>query len=262
MSTTRDHDQRSVEPQVGRLAELLPRLLDVDEIRTVIELGARDCNESVALARALPGAHVFAFECNPATLPACREAVRDVGDVTLVESAVSDRDGPVAFYAIDQEKTRTTWADGNPGASSLLRASGNYPVENYVQQELTVPSVRLDTFMASHPGRTIDLLWMDIQGAEVSALLGAGELLGSVKVIHTEVEFLDVYAGQPLFWDVWRFLRRRGFVLAGFTELGTYASDAVFVKWSALRPARRLVAIPQELRLLRWTRRYGSMTAR
>ena len=55
--------------------------------------------------------------------------------------------------------------------------------------------------------RPPDLLWMDLQGAELMALRGARETLRSVKVIHIEVSFRPMYVGQALFWDIDDYLR-------------------------------------------------------
>jgi len=224
-------------PTLVKFLELADRHLGRDAVRVVLELGARDCEETAAFSERLPQARVYAFECNPATLPACRERVAPLANVTLVEKAVADHDGDVSFFPINPERTVTTWEDGNPGASSLLRASGKYPAETYVQDEITVPAVTLETFLRDEGIDEVDLMWMDIQGAELMALRGAGDSLARVKMIHTEVEFLEIYSGQALFAEVKRFLNDAGFLLAAFTHLGRYAGDAVFVQGSLLRGA-------------------------
>lgn len=200
-----------------------------DSIRVIVELGARDCRESCAFSEALPAAEVFAFECNPDTLPQCRRNVAGYPRVHLVEKAVADRSGTVSFHKIDPSRTTTTWTDGNPGASSLFRASGKYPVEDYAQIEVRVEAVTLKDFVREMQLPTIDLLWMDIQGAELMALKGLGSELAKVKIIHTEVEFIEIYQGQPLYSEVRQYLTSWGFRLHTFTALGRYSADAVFV---------------------------------
>jgi FkbM family methyltransferase len=216
-------------PAVAQFVGVAERYARGRPLETVLELGARDCAETLELHRLLPQAAVYAFECNPATLPVCRAAVAGLRGVHLIEEAVSDVEGESAFFAIDPERTRTTWADGNPGASSLLRASGRYPVEDYVQSAVTVATTRLDTFLERHALHAADLVWMDIQGAELAALRGLGRRLESVLAIHLEVEFMEIYQRQPLFVDVKRFLNGNGFLLHGFTALGEYSADAVFI---------------------------------
>jgi hypothetical protein len=75
----------------------------------------------------------------------------------------------------------------------------------------------------------IDLIWMDIQGAELSALKGADNILQNISLIHTEVEFHNFYKNQPLFTDISAYLNDRGFHLLTFTSFGKYSGDAVFI---------------------------------
>ncbi|MBD2602409.1 MULTISPECIES: FkbM family methyltransferase [Microcystis] len=206
-----------------------------ENIRVVVELGARDCRETVAFNQIFNKAFIYAFECNPMTIPTCREAVRDLNRVELTEKAVSSVDGKIKFYPIDPELTKTTWEDGNPGASSIFQASGKYPVETYVQKEIEVDSIRLDSFLKDRELKDIDILWMDIQGAELLALESLGSDIRNVKLIHTEIEFLEIYSGQPLFEDVYNFLHINGFYLIGFTHLGDYDCDAIFINRKILK---------------------------
>src|SRR3977135_1403426 len=212
------------EPTVAAFLDLAERYLP--RVETLVELGARDCVETEAFSKRLPRASIYAFECNAQTLPVCRERAASLPNVVLVEKAASDHDGVVSFFPIDGARTTTTWADGNPGASSMFQASGKYPVEDYVQHEIEVPSITLSTFMKSSELTTIDLLWMDIQGAELMALKGLGGKLSQVKLIHTEVEFFEIYRGAPLFVAVKRYLNQHGFLLVGLTNFGWLCADA------------------------------------
>jgi len=227
-----------------RFAEIAGELLG-GRVGTIVEIGARDCTETLDFRRAFPGARIFAFECNPATLPACREALRGVERVRLIEKAVSDREGMLRFYPTDPARTITKHAQGNPGASSLFRARDDYPHETYVQNEIEVESTTLERLMREEGLAAIDLLWMDIQGAELMALKGLGERLRDVRLIHLEVEFMPIYEGQPLFPEVHRYLRGRGFRLAGFTSYSRYSADAVYAA-GPLLPSLRVLALARQ----------------
>ena len=196
---------------------------------TIFELGARDCNETLAFSETFPNATIYSFECNPQTLPKCRQAVNSVGNINLIEKAVSEIDGQISFFQIDTEKTLTTWEDGNPGASSIFKASGKYPVEKYQQNEITVQSIRLDTFIGLGKIKNIDLIWMDLQGAELGALKSLGTFIQNVSVIHTEVEFIEIYSGQPLFEDIKDYLKSKGFMFVEFTSKTRFSADAIFI---------------------------------
>jgi len=218
-----------MEKSVYTIAKILGRFIKNDRVRIVVEVGAKDCTESVGLAERFPQARVYAFECNPDTLDTCRRNVRDHPQIQLIESAVADSCGIRSFFKTDPVQSRTLWPDGNPGASSLFRASGKYPVEDYAQIEVSVPTTTLEKFVNDRKLQTIDLLWMDIQGSELLALKGLGDSLSKVKLIHTEVEFLEIYKGQPLWRDLNRFLHSKNFALLKFTSFGRYSADAIFI---------------------------------
>ena len=133
---------------------------------------------------------------------------------------------------MDKEKTITVWEDWNQGASSLYLANGDYDhIEKYVQYEIEIPCTRIDTFCKENNIDQIDVVWMDLQGAELKALESMGNLLDTVEVIHTELEVNPIYEGQCLFSDVNEFLCARGFELEwGYTAGVTFGSDYIFTK--------------------------------
>lgn len=199
-----------------RCKEALDRALDPAAVRVVFDVGARDCNESADFARAYPAATVYAFECNPATLPQCRAVMASEPRVVLTEKAASDQNGRLAFFPTNPERTQTGIAGGNPGASSLFEASGAYPEECYVQDRVEVETIRLDEFCAARGITEIDVLWMDVQGAELLVLRNALKALSGALLIQAEVEFVELYRGQPMFADVDSFLRSQGFQFHAF----------------------------------------------
>jgi FkbM family methyltransferase len=243
---------------VRKFAELVRR--HVGEPGTVFEFGARDCEETALMALEFPNARIYSFECNQATLPMCRRIASSNPRITLIESAVGDTDGTATFHPIDQERTITTWPDGNPGASSLFPASGKYEVETYVQNSEEVPILRPDTFMRESAIPSVDAVWMDIQGAELMALRGFGERISDLGLVCLEAEFVEIYEGQPLFWEINEFLSERGFILISFLTFGRHSCDAVFVharkpefttrffSWTLLCSARFAIRVHYPLR--------------
>jgi len=80
----------------------------------------------------------------------------------------------------------------------------------------TVVTRRLDDI--SEIG-AVGFLKLDVQGAELKVLTGGVVSLKRTLVVHTEVEFVEIYAGQPLFADIDQFLRGHGFVFHRFAGL-------------------------------------------
>ena len=223
------------ESSVDVFVEIAKKIIREQPIKILVEVGARDCQETLRFRELLPDADIFTFECNPATLPLCRKAIHPFENIHLIEKAVTNYNGFVKFYPIDTEKTETTWEDGNPGVSSLLRASGKYPVEKYVQNEIEIEATTLKTLMDENNISCIDLLWMDVQGAELLVLRGIEDRISDVKLMHIEVEFFEIYKNQPLFPVIKKYLNKKGFLFFDFTTLGKYSADAVFLNKNILQ---------------------------
>lgn len=209
------------------MEDIIETYIGKKNVKVIFEAGACDCNDTLGLALEFPNSHVYAFECNPETLPLCRNKVSD--RITLTEKAVTEHGGDVTFYPIDTKLTKTTHANGNPGASSLLKANPEYPIEKYVQKEITVPSTSLKTFCSEQNITDIDILWLDAQGTELSILKGLGDMLSKVKVIKTEVLFKEQYFGAPLFEEVEEWLDAHGFRFVRFLEKYEWFGDVVFI---------------------------------
>ncbi|MEM9684327.1 MAG: FkbM family methyltransferase [Pseudomonadota bacterium] len=95
-----------------------------------------------------------------------------------------------------------------PPNSQLLDKFQNLENLTQVVRTESVQSERLDDIAEIDD---CDFLKTDVQGAELDVFRGAPNLLQQVAVIHTEVEFVPMYQGQPLFAEVDRHLRDAGF---------------------------------------------------
>lgn len=83
-----------------------------------------------------------------------------------------------------------------------------------VEREETLRTSRLDDLADVRP---VDFLKLDVQGAELMVLRHATATLADVAVVQCEVEFVQIYAGQPLMADVDAFMRSQGFGFLRFT---------------------------------------------
>tara|TARA_B000000557_G_scaffold60155_1_gene47008 strand:- start:2988 stop:3665 length:678 start_codon:yes stop_codon:yes gene_type:complete len=199
------------------------------EVEVIFDVGACHALESVELSKKYPNAKVYTFEANPVSYDVCLENTEGYDSITVINEAVNDYDGVCKFYPMDKEKTITTWEDGNQGASSLYRANGQYDfIEKYVQYEIEVPCTRLDTFCERNGIDKIDIIWMDLQGAELKALQSLGSLLDTVQIIHTELEMNPMYEGQCLFSDVNEYLTNNGFDLEYGDTNVQFGSNFIF----------------------------------
>ena len=214
---------------VTRLANFLrKRNVDVETFGSVFDIGSRDAHQAIELAGLFPNAQVVAIECNPATLELCRKNVAGHPRVRLVEKAIHSYTGRCRFHPIDTARTVTSWPDGNPGASSLFLATGDYSAERYVQDTIELDCIRLDALCGELGIDVIDLIWLDLQGAELLALQSAGGLLEKTRYIYTEVSHRPLYQGQCLFDDIDAFLKSNGFRCCTKVNRNNWQQDLIY----------------------------------
>lgn len=185
------------------IEEFIKHIENKNDDFIIFDIGSRDCIQSIEFYNKFPNAKIYAFECNPNTLDICKKNIEKYTDrITLIEGAVCDYNGNITFYPINKEKTITSWEDGNQGASSIFKSNGTYTVEKYIQDEIITQCHRLDSVMDKYGITRVDIIWMDLQGAELLALKGLGDYLKDVKYIHTEVEHQPIYTNQALFVEI------------------------------------------------------------
>jgi FkbM family methyltransferase len=152
---------------------------------------------------------------------------RYAGDprISIVAAALSDRNGEAQFEINRSE-----------ASSSLLpidpRNSEWFARDLSVARTIQVPIMTLSELMTRAGLQTVDLLKLDLQGAERLVLTGSAEMLDRVQVIYTEVFFEPLYEGAWLFWDTNEFLSHRGFKLCGLSNI-VHAIDGDLVQANA-----------------------------
>lgn len=87
-----------------------------------------------------------------------------------------------------------------------------------VEATVQVETTTLDVFAQSEGLKSIDVLKVDVQGADLDVLQGGQQIIAATTLaIMIEVEFSAIYRGQPLFSDIDQYLRSQGFVLFDLT---------------------------------------------
>lgn len=76
-----------------------------------------------------------------------------------------------------------------------------------------VPTITLDTYFETMGLDHIDLLWMDVQGAEKIVLKGGEKLLEFTHFIYAEVSETPLYEGATTYADLRAFLADAGFIV-------------------------------------------------
>lgn len=169
-----------------------PRKLMPSDIRLVFDLGANIGLTMADFAHRNPEARVVGVEMAPDNARLCR---RNVGPwanrCTVIQAAAWPREGQVAFDpGIDVLSSRIAQG-ANGHVNGTNGTSGHAQGANGHAQGATpeVPTVSIDALLAAHarPGQPIDLLKLDVEGAEAALLTEATDWARRVRVISVEV---------------------------------------------------------------------------
>lgn len=198
---------------IGRDASPLPlhALLGLTLRVKVVDIGANPIDGPAPYAPLVEAGFgdVVGFEPNPQALAELNR--RKGPHETYLPHAVAD--GRLQKLRICALSGMTSLLEPNPAVLGLFYG---FPDWARVVQVEELQTVRLDDVPET---AGLDMLKIDIQGGELMVFEHATERLKDALLIHTEVEFLEMYQGQPLFSDIERFLRARGFVIHRFEPL-------------------------------------------
>lgn len=175
----------------------------------IFDVGANIGLVTSTLRRRFPTACVHAFEPTEVTARTLRQRLANDDRVVINQVAVS-RDVGTATFNVDN-------ATHGGGSNSLLDHSANFAVRSRIDRyvSIRVPTITLDRYTTDRDIRHIDILKLDIEGAELLALEGAASLLNdqAIDFIATEIRFVEDYKGQPLFWDLKAHLAPKGYTV-------------------------------------------------
>lgn len=175
---------------------------------TIFDIGA-NIGQSIEKYREIfPACKLYSFEPNPDTFSILHERYNAAPGVRCEQLALGASQGISSFYATNC-----------PEASSLLPPEEfvrkRSPNRNYDYKLLEVPVDTLDNTLQRLNIPAIDILKIDVQGAELGVLQGAESLLKStnIDIIYLEVLFAENYAGQCDFNDIWNYLKAFGYIV-------------------------------------------------
>ena len=144
--------------------------INTSSFNYILEIGSKDCKEALTFTKLFPNAHIVSFECNPKLLPQCRSNAAKSDRITLIEKCVTDNPDNHLFYLPRNLN----------GTASLLQP-------NFLYDTVQVDTISMQQFLTN---QTIDLLWIDVQGAESQVLNSFGPKLNLVNTIYCEVDVL------------------------------------------------------------------------
>ncbi len=176
----------------------------------ILDIGAHHGQTTAVLHELFPTGTIFSFEPFPNAFRQLNERSAAMSRVHPVPVAVSDSPGQRTLFVNGLDVTNSLYP--RPATSTGRRY---FPRRANQRSESKVDVTTIDAFAKNRDLDHVDILKMDIQGGELSALRGAEQTLRhrNVSFILVEAMFVSHYSGTPLFNEVWQFLERFGFSL-------------------------------------------------
>jgi len=198
--------------------------VSAEEIEQVVIVGANDGGEIWRMRSAYPKSHFLCFEPSPQWYAQLK---KDFGDVDFVESrelALSDSAGTATFHEMALAGNGSLLAPDVRQWSEFCQTTASEPQTFQVKvSTLEEEAVTLEK---------IDLLWVDVQGAEGKVLAGGKTILSRVSAVFLEVWMArPPYEGGTIFADINARLQEAGFSCVGLgLDSWNFTGNALWIR--------------------------------
>jgi|SRR5215469_12303097 len=162
--------------------------------KVIFDGGANQGQTTITYQKLFPDAKIYSFEPSPKLFAELNENCRGENIVPL-QLALSEKKETVRFFEYDLS-----------GYNSFEKCTVDVPT---VTAEIFVETTTIDDFCAANGIGAIDILKLDVQGAEMKALSGAKRMLkeSRVRLVFAEVHFSAIYENQCFYHEIAAFLR-------------------------------------------------------
>lgn len=171
--------------------------------RTVIDVGANVGQFSVATAKLMPEARIYAFEPVADCVRQLRDNTRKLPQVTVFPTALGDHTDKLEIHV-----------NSHAHSSSLLPLDQGHHDAFPDARETALEAVPVATLDGVADQLTLSspcLLKIDVQGYEARVLAGGPHLLKQVDWVVMEVSFRSLYQGEILFLELLELMKPHGF---------------------------------------------------
>lgn len=180
----------------------------LEDPSVILDVGAFDFGDSVRFKRAFPDARVCAVEANPENYE--KYAARaTTGGVETFPFAMSNVVGEIQFY-------KSRHVEGVNAQGSVLKPgaaySSNYShIVSHDAVPISVPATTMDEWCDQMKVKHVDLLHLDVEGAEHLVFLGMQKI--RPKIVFAEFLIDGGWEGQAKFTETLELLASYGYRL-------------------------------------------------
>jgi len=182
------------------------------DFATIFDVGASRGQFALFALWRFRSARLICFEPLPEAA-AVASRVLPSERVELHNLALASSPGNVTLHVSAQDDSSSLLTIG-PGQVNAFPGT-------HEDRHLTVKVDVLENYLRPDVVQTPCLMKIDVQGAELDVLRGAGSALDLVDEVLVELSFEELYSGQPLAQEVASYLGARDFGLVAITDVTT-----------------------------------------
>lgn len=199
---------------------LLQHIIENNE-PIIFDIGAHHGESAIYFKKLFPAATIYSFEPDPQSYSILSS--KDISNVSYYNLAISDKDGTQVFYRQEISHTNSLLKINlNSKDSIAITKAATEKDVHFLERfndEAYVDTVQLDSFVKEHSITKIDILKIDVQGAERLVLAGGISALAHTRVIVLEISFYDYYEQNTTFLDIETILVPLNFRLFSISEI-------------------------------------------
>jgi FkbM family methyltransferase len=188
--------------------ELVHKLLNKKPV-LAIDIGCNIGEYTAEIRRRNPSAEIHTFEPSATNIKILNERFTNDKKIVILPFAISDKTGLATLFS---DKA------GSGLGSLTQRKLDHFNIDFNVKESIN--TIRFEDYWRSHlNNRILDIVKIDIEGHELSALIGFGKAIDSARLIQFEFGGCNIDT-RTYFQDFWFFFKKHNFDLFRITPLG------------------------------------------
>lgn len=170
--------------------------------KVILDIGANIGEWNEVVQEIFPQAHIYSYEANPKCCQVLKEK-----NLHYTNTLLGNETKEVEFYVHNSDSFGS-------GASIYKEASQYFDASNIIN----LPMQRLDDIYPSTDHPHVDLMKIDVQGAELDVIKGARQVLQNTDFVILEASIMRYNAGSPLIGDIIETMKAEGFLVFDIVE--------------------------------------------
>ena len=178
--------------------------------KLAVDIGGNVGNYTAELRKKNPDLEIHTFEPSATNIAKLSLRFKDDNLIKLVPFALSDRAGSATLFSNEP----------GSGLGSLTRRKLDHFNIAFDKKEAVETARFEDYWKAQLQSRQLDLVKIDIEGHELTALKGFGDALNATRVLQFEFGGCNIDT-RTYFQDFWYYFEEQNFDLYRITPFGT-----------------------------------------